>query len=98
MAQKRSQAATPAFVSLYRHGFVRVAVCAPVVAPADPATNAGRILAFWKQADAEKAAILLTPELSLSGYAIDDLLLQAPLLDAAEAAIAKLVEASEQLF
>jgi predicted amidohydrolase len=32
---------------------------------------------------------LLTPELSLSGYAIDDLLLQEPLLDAVEAAIAQ---------
>src|SRR5262245_58895848 len=32
------------FTSLYTHGFVRVAACAPVVAPADPATNAEGIL------------------------------------------------------
>jgi len=87
-----------AFSSLYTHGFVRVAACAPIVAPADPAANAQRILGFWREADAAKAAILLTPELSLSGYAIDDLLLQGALLDSVEAAIASLLEASKQLF
>ena len=46
----------------------------------------------------ESAAVLLTPELSLSGYAIDDLLLQEPLLDAVEAAIARLKAESEKLF
>ncbi|MFT3729307.1 MAG: NAD(+) synthase [Terricaulis sp.] len=97
-SHKPSQPETRAFASLYRHRFVRVAACAPVVAPADPAANAERIVAFWKQADAEKAAILLTPELSLSGYAIDDLLLQAPLLDAVETAIEALREASHDLF
>ncbi len=86
------------FNCLYTHGFVRVAACAPVVTPADPATNAARILAFAREADAEKAAILLTPELSLSGYAIDDLLQQDALLDAVEAAIATLQEESKSLF
>jgi len=86
------------FDNIYRHGFVRVAACAPVVAPADPATNAERILAFWRDADAEKAALLLTPELSLSGYAIDDLFLQQTLLDSVEAAIARLKAESEKLF
>jgi NAD+ synthase (glutamine-hydrolysing) len=86
------------FRNLYAHGFVRVAICAPVVAPAQPAANAEAILKFWRQADAEKAAILLTPELSLSGYAIDDLLQQTALLDAVEAAIARLRDESEKLF
>src|SRR5690606_28474933 len=86
------------FNNLYAHGFVRVAACAPVVAPADPAANAEAILKFWREADAERAALLLTPELSLSAYAIDDLLLQEPLLDAVEAAIARLVKESEELF
>lgn len=86
------------FQSLYTHGFVRVAACAPIVAPANPAENVERILKFWREADAEKAAILLTPELSLSGYAIDDLLLQDTLLDSIEAAIAKLKTESKTLF
>ncbi|MGE3791437.1 MAG: NAD(+) synthase, partial [Hyphomonadaceae bacterium] len=86
------------FKSLYAHGFVRVAAAAPVVAPADPAANAESILKFWREADAAKAAILLTPELSLSGYAIDDLLLQEPLLDAVEEGIVRLKTESENLF
>ncbi len=86
------------FKSLYTHGFVRVAACAPVVAPANPAANADAILNFWREADAERAAILLTPELSLSGYSIDDLLLQEPLLDAVDAAIGQLLVKSEELF
>src|SRR5262245_58883060 len=96
----RKASATPAdrFRSLYAHGFVRVAACAPVVAPADPSANAAAILKFWREAHAQKAAVLLTPELSLSGYAIDDLLLQDALLDSVEAAIAILKAESEKLF
>ncbi|MGH6949334.1 MAG: NAD(+) synthase, partial [Vitreimonas sp.] len=92
--------ASPAdrFNSLYTHGFVRVAACAPVVVPADPAANAAAILKFWREAHAEKAAVLLTPELSLSGYAIDDLLLQDALLEAVEAALDRLRRDSEKLF
>ncbi|HRO03145.1 MAG TPA: NAD(+) synthase [Terricaulis sp.] len=88
----------PGFGSLYTHGFVRVAACAPLVRPAEPAANAEAILAFAREADAAKAALLLTPELSLTGYAIDDLLMQDALLDAVEAALARLREESAKLF
>ncbi len=99
MAARKAQNEDAArFKSLYSHGFVRVAACAPVVAPANPAANADAILNFWREADGERAAILLTPELSLSGYSIDDLLLQEPLLDAVEAAIGQLLVESEELF
>ena len=97
-AEARFGSGSDRFNNLYAHGFVRVAACAPIVAPAEPHKNAETILRFWRQADAEKTAILLTPELSLSGYAIDDLLLQETLLDAVEAAIAKLKAESEKLF
>jgi len=86
------------FQSLYAHGFVRVAAAAPVVTPADPAANAEAILTVAREAEAAKAALLLTPELSLSGYAIDDLLLQDALLDAVEGAIARLKAESAKLF
>ncbi|MEZ5996298.1 MAG: NAD(+) synthase [Hyphomonadaceae bacterium] len=98
MARAKSNAPPKSFHNLYAHGFVRVAACAPVVAPGDPLTNAERILTFAREAHAESAAILLTPELSLTGYAIDDLLMQDALLDATEAAIAKLKAASVKLF
>ncbi|HVY84716.1 MAG TPA: NAD(+) synthase [Caulobacterales bacterium] len=86
------------FQSLYAHGFVRVAAATPVVTPANPAANAEAILDLARSAHAEKAAVLLTPELSLSGYAIDDLLLQNVLLDAVESAIARLKAESVALF
>lgn len=89
MAARKSPSAAR-FKSLYTHGFVRVAACAPRVAPADPAANCARIVAFAQEAHAAGAAVLLTPELSLTGYAIDDLFHQEALLDAAEAAIARL--------
>ncbi len=96
MASRKS--AGSAFGSLYAHGFVRAAACAPLVRPAEPAANAAAILDFARQADAAKAALLLTPELSLSGYAIDDLLQQDALLDAVEAAIATLRDESAKLY
>jgi NAD+ synthase (glutamine-hydrolysing) len=98
MASRKAQSGSERFKSLYAHGFVRIAACAPVVVPADPAANAEAILVFARQADAENAALLLTPELSLSGYAIDDLLLQDVLLDAVETAIRKLKAESTNLF
>src|SRR5262245_36199379 len=98
MAARKLPPAADRFQSLYAHGFVPVAACAPVVVPADPAANVDAILTFWREADAQKAAILLTPELSLSAYAIDDLLQQTALLDAVEAAIAQLKQESEKLF
>ncbi|MDT7952702.1 MAG: NAD(+) synthase [Acetobacteraceae bacterium] len=85
------------FYSLYAQGFARVAACTEVVALADPATNAGRILEAARACGAEGAVVALFPELSLSGYAIEDLLLQDALLDAVEVAIGQLVAASESL-
>jgi len=86
------------FHSLYAHGFVRIAACAPRIRPADPAHNAEAILAFAERAQEADAGLLLCPELCLSGYAIDDLLLQDTLPAAVEAEIGRLCEASAELF
>ncbi|MFC3127707.1 NAD(+) synthase [Pseudoroseomonas globiformis] len=82
------------FHSLYRHGFARLAACTTPVRLADPMRNAEAILAAARQCDAQGTALAVFPELSLSGYAIDDLHLQDALLDAVEEAAATLVEAS----
>jgi len=89
---------TQDFRSLYAHGFVRLAAATPAAHVGDPASNAASILALARRADAAKAAIVVFPELSLSAYAIDDLLHQEALLDAVEAQIGVLVEASKTLF
>ena len=90
-------AAPIAFDSPYAHGFVRMGVAVPRLRPADPAYNTDHMLALAEQADAGRAALLLFPELGVSAYAIDDLLLQETLLDAVHAQIARLAEASRDL-
>jgi NAD+ synthase (glutamine-hydrolysing) len=88
---------TDSFRSLYAHGFVRVAVCVPRVRVADPAHNAERTIGLARRASAAYAAVALFPELGISAYANDDLLQQDALLDAVEAGLARIVEASREL-
>ncbi|WP_419897231.1 NAD(+) synthase [Roseomonas sp. USHLN139] len=85
------------FSSIYRHGFARVAACTTRISPANPAANAAAILEAAREAHAAGAATAVFPELGLSGYAIDDLLLQDTLLDAVETALAALARDSAAL-
>lgn len=85
------------FESLYRHGFARVAACTIPVAIADPARNADAVLAAAREAHQAGAAVALFPELCLTGYAIDDLVMQDAVLDAVLAALADLAAASADL-
>jgi NAD+ synthase (glutamine-hydrolysing) len=88
---------SPSFFSPYRHGFVRVATAVPKVKLADPAANAQNVLALVRQAHDAGVAVLVLPELGLTGYTVDDLLQQDALLDAVEAAIAVLAQESKTL-
>jgi NAD+ synthase (glutamine-hydrolysing) len=85
------------FHAIHSHGFVRVAACTPALAVGDPGFNAAETLALAKQGHAEACDLMLFPELGLSAYAIDDLLLQDALLERVEAEIASLVAASADL-
>ncbi|MFL6174936.1 MAG: NAD(+) synthase [Marmoricola sp.] len=85
------------FDSCYAHGFARVAACTIPVAIADPATNAASVLAEVRACHDEGVAVAVFPELCLTGYAIDDLFLQDPVIDAVHQAIADIVEASADL-
>ena len=76
------------------HGFVRVAAATPVVHVADPAANAREHLDLIRRAGEAGVELLVFPELSLSAYAIDDLHLQAALLDAVEAQLPALAKAA----
>jgi len=86
------------FYSLYSHEFVRVACCVPRTRVADAAYNLAETLKLAAQGDAARAAVMVFPELGLSSYAIEDLLLQDALLDEVEQSIARVVEASRDLF
>jgi NAD+ synthase (glutamine-hydrolysing) len=85
------------FQSLYNHGFVRVAAAVPNVRIAEPEFNARRTLELARQASDEHAAVVVFPELGLSGYAIDDLLHQQSLTRAVLEAIETIVEQSVAL-
>ena len=82
------------FLSIYRHGFARIAACTIRSALADPAANAAEILRVAREADARGAAVAAFPELALSAYSIEDLLLQDALLDAVEEAAVEILDAS----
>ena len=86
------------FHNPYRHEFVRIAACVPRLAVADPAFNAEQTLALLQQGHERSVALMVFPELGLSAYAIDDLLLQDALLEAVQVQLGRLVEASRKLF
>ena len=85
------------FANLHTHGFARVAAFTLPVAMADPATNAQRIAEQVQALHDDGVSVALFPELSLSGYAIDDLLLQDVLLDAVDTAVVELAKATAKL-
>ncbi|KQZ70731.1 NAD(+) synthase [Nocardioides sp. Root151] len=85
------------FYSAYAQGFARVAACAVPVSIADPAANAATVIAQATECHQEGVAVALFPELCLTGYAIDDLLLQDTLLASTLSAIDDIVEASQDL-
>ena len=76
------------------HGFVRVAAATPVVHTADPVANADEHIALIAEAGEQGVDLLVFPELSLTGYAIDDLLMQDALLDEVEAQMRRLAVAA----
>jgi NAD+ synthase (glutamine-hydrolysing) len=86
------------FHSLYAHGFARVAACTNDVFVADPLRNADSILSVSRRCSDQGVAVALFPELSLSGYALDDLFGQDAMLDAVHDGLARIIDASvEQL-
>ncbi len=92
-----AKTSTHPFYDLHTHGFVRVATSTPKVRTADVAYNAKGILEQARTAHDRKIDLLLFPELCLSSYAIDDLHMQAALLDSVELHLAEIVEASRDL-
>ena len=85
------------FYSAYAQGFARVAACTMPVALADPATNAQTVLGLARECHDDGVAVAVFPELCLSGYSIEDLLLQDTLITAVDEAIRTIVEASADL-
>ncbi|WP_103727731.1 NAD(+) synthase [Novosphingobium sp. HII-3] len=85
------------FYSIYQQGFVRVAACTPKCEVADPSYNVAETLALARDGARQGVALMVFPELGLCGYAVDDLLGQAALLQRVEQAIEEVAAASREL-
>lgn len=85
------------FYSAYQHGFVRVAACTHHTTIGDPAANAESVLGLARTCHDEGVGLAIFPELTLTGYSIEDILLQDALLDAVEVALRDVVAASADL-
>ena len=68
------------FYSIYAQGLARIAACTLPVHPAQPLANAAAILEVASQCSDDGVALAAFPELSLTGYNVDDLFLQDVLL------------------
>ncbi|GGZ21209.1 NAD(+) synthase [Asticcacaulis endophyticus] len=87
----------PKFDTSSSHGFVRIACVTPKVHLANPPANLAEHVQLATRADEAGADLLVFPELSLTGYSLDDLFLQESLLDSAKQALVDLITASREL-
>ncbi len=85
------------FGSAYRHGFARVAACTIPVAIADPAGNAQAVITAARECHDDAVAVAVFPELCLTGYAIEDLVMQDVVLDAVEQALLQIAQETADL-
>ncbi|MDF3299101.1 NAD(+) synthase [Streptomyces tropicalis] len=85
------------FWSIYQHGFARVAACNSHTVIADPQANAEAVLRQARRCAQDGVAVAVFPELCLTGYSIEDLLLQDALLDQVEAGLETVVAGTADL-
>ncbi len=83
------------FFDIYAHNFARVAIAVPRVQLADPLKNSEEIAHLYKQAVHKGSALVLFPELCVSGYSLDDLHQQDALLHAVLDGLQELIKATE---
>jgi NAD+ synthase (glutamine-hydrolysing) len=85
------------FYNCYSQGFVRVAACTHHTTLGDPAANAESVLRLARECHDDGVGLAVFPELTLSGYSIEDIVLQDLLLDDVEAAVCDIAAASTDL-
>ncbi|MBU1108838.1 MAG: NAD(+) synthase [Candidatus Riflebacteria bacterium] len=82
------------FFNPFVHGFFRCAAATPLVGLARPMHNASCQIIMLKQCHEKHVGVVVFPELSLSGYSLQDLFHQQSLLDECESALLSLVNAT----
>ncbi|MBT6277748.1 MAG: NAD(+) synthase [Chromatiales bacterium] len=78
-------------------GFARLSAAVPASGVADFERNTTNTLALWRQADADGSALVVFPELGLSGYSTRDLLHDTHLLETSKACLLELASAGRDL-
>lgn len=82
------------FFNPFSHGFFRCAAATPLLSLARPMHNASCQIVMLRQCHEKHVGVVVFPELSLSGYSLQDLFHQQTLLDECESALLSLVNAS----
>lgn len=85
------------FYNPYSQGFFRCAAATPLVTLANPARNVSSQIIIAQQCHKLHVGVVVFPELSLSGYSIQDLFQQQCLLKECENALTTLILASKDL-
>jgi NAD+ synthase (glutamine-hydrolysing) len=83
--------------SHHRAGTVRVAACTLRTTLGDPTANARAVLDIARECHDEGAALAVFPELALTGYSVDDILMQDAILDAVEDELQRITRDSAKL-
>jgi NAD+ synthase (glutamine-hydrolysing) len=97
MAHPKRRGGVAEFDSIYRHGFVRVAVGTPRVRVASPDFNVAQTATLTRRASDQGAVLALFPELGISAYSNEDLFQQDALLDASLRALGELAAATRDV-
>ena len=79
------------FYSSHYHGFIRVAACTYPISLASPQANAKSIIEIANYCNEKNVSLVVFPELALSGYTVDDLLLQEVLLNSVEKSLIEII-------
>jgi len=78
-------------------GFYRIGAVVPPLHLADPRRNAEETFTLLKEANAQEAAVVVFPEMGLTGYSVSDLFFQERLYRAQNEALVWLLEASRSI-
>ena len=79
------------------YGFIRVGATSPRLYLANPLKNAKELINQIKKANEQDTAIIVTPELSITGYTCGDLFFQERLLTDAKLALQEILEETKTL-
>ncbi len=89
--------ASDRFHAIHTHGIIRVGAATPAASVGDVGANVDAVIAQAREAAQRHVDLVVFPELCITSYAIDDLHLQDAMLDAVEAGLTRLADATRDL-